>query len=79
MVRVGRLPRGSHGSQALFEEEAANYFDAISGEALDGNEAAVAAKVFAATTGAMAVYVGSVTGQPLDSALVEEARALELE
>ena len=40
MVRDGRPPRGSHGFQALFEEDVVVHFDAMTGEALDGDDAA---------------------------------------
>ena len=79
MVRDGRLARGSHGFQALFEKDAVNYFDAVTGEALRRDEAGAAARVFSMSANSSAVYVDSVTGQPLDSALVDKARALELE
>ena len=46
LIRDGRLPQGSHGFQALFEEDVvASYFDAITGEALSGDEADAAARV----------------------------------
>ena len=84
MIRDGRIPRGSHGSQMLFEEDAvAGYFDAIAGEALSGDEADAAAKVFAVSSNdryrpSQVQYVDSVTGQPLDNAFVDQARTLEL-
>ena len=49
------------------------------GEAFDSDEAEAAANVFTMASGVKAVYVDSVTGQPLDSALVNKARALELD
>ena len=79
MVRDGRLARGSHGIPALFEEGVVTYFDALTCEALDGGETAAAAKVYSMATDEKPVYNDSVTGQPLDSALVEQARALEME
>jgi len=84
MVRDGRLPRGSHGFQMLFEEDAVtSYVDAITGEALDSDDAEAAARVFSMSTKSshrpsQAGYVDSVTGQPLEGALVEQARAIEL-
>ena len=84
MIRDGRIPRGSHGFQMLFEEDAvAGYFDAITGEALSGEEADAAARVFSMSSNdkhrpSQVQYVDSVTGQPLDKVLVDQARALEL-
>ena len=84
MIRDGRIPRGSHGFQMMFEEDAvAGYFDAITGEALSGEEADAAARVFAMSSNdryrpSQVQYVDSVTGQPLDNALVDQARTLEL-
>ena len=84
MIRDGRLPRGSHGFQMLFEEDAvAGYVDAITGEALDGDEADAAARVFSMSANSghrpsQVSYVDSVTGQPLERALVDQARAIEL-
>ena len=46
MVRDGRLVRGSYGIQALFEEDVVSYFDAVTGEALDAEEATAATKLF---------------------------------
>ena len=80
MVIDGRLPRGSHGIQALFGEDSATsvYVDALTGEALDPADAAAAAKVFTVRTDARPVYVDSITGQPLDGNLVRAARKEEL-
>jgi hypothetical protein len=80
MVRDGRLPRGTHGFQAIFEEDAVGYFDALTGEVLDGDDVKLAVNAFTPSTGrTSAVYLDSVTGQPLESALVEKARELEME
>ena len=80
MIRDGRLPRGTYGIQALFDEDLDVYRDAITGEVLEGEERVAAANVFSldSRTGTTR-YTDSVTGQPLDGALVTAARALELE
>ena len=83
MIRDGRLPRGSHGIQALFDEDAVGYYDMFTGEALEGREKDAAEKIFAmkpASPGRCNLaFVDSVTGQALDPTLVAAARALELE
>ena len=84
MVRDGRPPRGSHGFQMLFEEDAAvGYVDAITGEALNGDDANAAARVFSMSANSGHIpsqvsYVDSVTGQPLERVLVDQSRAIEL-
>ena len=54
------------------------YFDAVTGEELSGEEKAAAQRVFQISS-KEAVYKDSVTGQPLEQALVQAARKLELE
>ena len=86
LLKDGRLTGGTHGFQALFEEDAVRslqpsfiYRDAVTGEALDEAEAAIAEKIFNVVNKEGDQFKDSVTGQPLEQSLVRAARKLELE
>ena len=79
----GRIHDGMYGIQGLFEEDSAqtlmsSYHDALTGERLSVEESAVAERVFAVHS-KDEVFKDSVTGQPLEKALVRAARKLEME
>jgi hypothetical protein len=78
-----RIHDGMYGIQGLFEEDSAqtlqsSYHDALTGERLSVEESAVAERVFAVHSNDE-VFKDSVTGQPLEKALVSAARKLEME
>jgi hypothetical protein len=72
-----------HGFQGLFDEDNAlllqpSFYDALTGEKLSGDEAVAAEQAFSFQD-KDAVIKDSVTGQPLERALVDAARKLEME
>jgi len=79
LMRDGTLKAGMFGLQGKFEEDTVRYFDHLTGEQLEGEDAVAAERVFAVQVKEHASYRDSVTGQPLRTELVRAARKLELE
>ena len=77
----GKLRHGVQGMQCIFEEDQAlllqpcDYYDALTGEKLDGDEADAAEKVFNVTK-LEATFKDFVIGQALEPVLVKAARKL---
>ena len=78
LVRDGSLKTGMHGLQGEFEEDVTKYYDSLTGAPLEGADRAAAERVFAVQQMKHEGYKDSVTGQPLQTELVQAARKLEL-